>query len=90
MAKLDLAKYEKNYFKKYEENGHCRNNQAERSLLSGNGIMGEQILGKPNPHIKNSDVDLETLRKNRAMGTVTQLKDKRGDLYCIKANDLIN
>jgi len=42
------------------------------------------IVGECNPNIETvivADVDLEILRRNRVNGTVTQLKDRRKDLY---------
>jgi len=42
------------------------------------------IVGEGNPNIETvviGEVDLETLRRHRSTGTVTQLKDRRQDLY---------
>lgn len=42
------------------------------------------IVGECNPNIETvvvGEMDLEILRRNRSTGTVTQLKDRRRDLY---------
>jgi predicted amidohydrolase/ribosomal protein S18 acetylase RimI-like enzyme len=44
------------------------------------------IVGECSPNIETvvvGEIDLEILRRNRATGTVTQLKDRRNDLYRI-------
>ena len=47
------------------------------------------IVGECNANIETiviGDVDLEILRRHRTTGTVTQLKDRRKDLYRITEN----
>lgn len=45
------------------------------------------IVGECSPNVETvvvGDVDLEILRRHRKTGSVTQLKDRRKDLYQIK------
>lgn len=54
----------------------------------GNGIVGEC-----NPNIETiivGEIDLEILRRNRNIGTVTPLKDRRMDLYTIQQHKAQN
>lgn len=49
---------------------------------------GDGIIAECNPNIETiivGEIDLELLRRNRNVGTVTPLKDRRGDLYRIVA-----
>jgi predicted amidohydrolase len=50
---------------------------------SGKGIVSECEANME--AVVVGEVDLETLRRNREVGTVTQLKDRRTDLYRLEA-----
>ncbi|WEG12151.1 GNAT family N-acetyltransferase [Pullulanibacillus sp. KACC 23026] len=48
------------------------------------------IVGEASPNIETvvvGDVDLEILRRGRNMGTVTQLKDRRSDLFTLRIDE---
>ncbi len=62
---------------------------AQSGIFSPSDITfpKDGIVGECNPNIETVivvDVDLELIRRNRINGTVTQLKDRRTDLYEIK------